>query len=373
MSALDLAPWGWDARVAHLWADAAATLSPASMPAVPGRVVGEHRGAWDVETGRGPIRAGGSGALRRAATAGGPSPAVGDWVALRPADRTAPDTIVGILPRHSAFTRREPGRAAAEQVVAANVDTVLLVSAVGRDANPRRVERYLAVAWASGAEPVVVVNKADLRDGLADALRLVGHAAPGLPVVAVSARTGDGLDRLAAHLRPGMTVALLGSSGVGKSSLVNALLGEDRLDTGAVRADDDRGRHTTTARMLVRLPGGACLLDTPGMRELGMAGGEAGAALDATFADVTSLAAECRFADCRHADEPGCAVRAAVDDGILPSERLESHRRLEREARAAAARLDARGRAEERRETRRRGALYREILRTKYGEEGRAR
>ena len=375
MTSLALVAWGWDERTAEAWHATASAAAPrdGSWRPVPGRVVGEHRGGWDVETGEGSVRAGGSGALRREAAAGGPSPAVGDWVALHRADRAAPDTVVAIVPRRTAFVRREPGRIAAEQVVAANVDTVLLVTAVGRDANARRIERYLAVAWASGADPVVVVNKADLRDGLADALRLVGRAAPGLSVVTVSARTGDGLGQLETHLRPAATVALLGSSGVGKSSLANALLGEDLIETAAVRADDDRGRHTTTSRMLVRLPGGACLLDTPGMRELGMAGAEAGAALDATFADVTSLAVECRFADCRHAAEPGCAVRAAIDRGILPPERLESHRQLEREARAAAARLDARGRAEERRETRRRGVMYREILRAKYGEEGRGR
>ena len=293
-----------------------------------------------------------------------------DWVAVRDGAGgpvAVPSTIVEILPRRSVFVRREPGRAAAGQVVAANVDTVLLVTAVGRDVNPRRLERYLAVAWASDAAPVVVVNKADLRDGLADALRVAGRVAGGAPLVAVSARSGEGLESLAAHLGPGVTVALLGSSGVGKSSIVNALLGEERLDTGGVRADDDRGRHTTTTRMLLRLPGGACLLDTPGMRELGMAGGETDGALDVAFADVVSIAESCRFADCAHESEPGCAVRRAVDDGTLAAARLESHRKLVREARATAARLEARGRADERRETKRRGIAYKEIHRAKYG------
>jgi ribosome biogenesis GTPase len=294
---------------------------------------------------------------------------VGDWVALRPADDAAPSTIAAILPRRSAFVRREPGRAEAEQVIAANVDTVFLVTAVGRDVNPRRLERYLGVAWASGAAPVVVVNKADLRDGLADAMRAAGWVAGRAPLVAVSALSGEGLASLETHMALGTTVALLGSSGVGKSSLVNALLGEDLLDTGGVRADDDRGRHTTTTRMLVPLPGGACLLDTPGMREVGMAGGETDGALDAAFTDVAALAAACRFSDCGHDSEPDCAVRVAVGDGTLPAERFASHRKLLHEARATAARLDARGRADERRETRRRGVAYKEILRAKYGGE----
>ena len=368
ISGSGLAAWGWDDRVAAAWDDAAAPFAGRAWTPAAGRVVTEHRGAWDVETGEGLVRAIGSGAVRRAAATEGLAPAVGDWVVLRHAERDAPETIVAILPRRTAFVRRAAGQIAAEQVVAANVDVVLLVTAVGRDANARRLERYLAVTWASGAAPVIVVNKADLRDGLADALRAVGRAAVGIPLVAVSALTGDGLDRLADHLDPEMTVALLGSSGVGKSSLVNALAGEVRLETGAVRADDDRGRHTTTARMLVRLPGGPCLLDTPGMRELGMAGAEDEGALDVAFADVAALAAGCRFADCAHATEPGCAVRSAIDDGRLAEERLESLRRLAREARASAARLDARSRAEERRETRRRGVMYREILRAKYGE-----
>ena len=366
MSGLGLVRWGWDDSVAAAW-DAMVEDATDLQGAVPGRVSAEHRGAWDVVVGLETVRAGASGALRRAAEARRSVPAVGDWVALRAADGAAPATVVAILPRRSAFVRREPGRAAAEQVVAANVDIVFLVTAVGRDVNPRRLERYLAVAWASGAAPVVVVNKADLRDGLADAMRVAGRVAGGAPLVAVSARSGEGLASLAEHVAPATTIALLGSSGVGKSSLINALLGEVLLDTGGVRADDDRGRHTTTARMLVPLPGGACLLDTPGMREVGMAGSETEGALDAAFADVAALATACRFSDCGHASEPGCAVRRAVEDGTLPAERLASHQKLLSEARAAATRLDARGRAEERRETRRRGVAYKEILRAKYG------
>jgi len=369
MNGSDLVRWGWRPAVAEAWASATAHLGD-GRPLVPARVIAEHRGAWELQADAGALRAGTSGTLRGAVAAGA-APAVGDWVAVRTGEGAGPSTIVAILPRRSTFVRREPGRAAAGQVVAANVDAVLIVTAVGRDVNPRRLERYLAVAWGSGAVPVIVVNKADLRDGLADAVRIAGRVAGAASVLAVSARTGEGVASLSPYVGPGATVALLGSSGAGKSSLVNALVGEERLDTGEVREDDERGRHTTTARMLVPLGNGACLLDTPGMRELGMAGGEADAGLVEAFADVAALAAGCRFADCGHGPEPGCAVRRAVEDGSLPAGRLESHGRLAREARAAAARLDSRARADERREARRRGVMYREILRAKYGEESR--
>jgi ribosome biogenesis GTPase len=247
-------------------------------------------------------------------------PAVGDWVAAAPLRDEQKAVIEAVLPRRTAFTRSDPW-SDAEEVVAANVDTVLVVTAVGRDFNPRRLERYLAAAHESGADPVVLVNKADLEPDTA-AVSQAQAAAPGVPVHLVSAKAGTGLEQLAPYLVRGRTVALLGSSGVGKSTLANRLAGTD-LATAEVR-EDERGRHTTTRRQLVPLPGGGLLLDTPGLRELQLSGAD----LDETFPEIAALAAECRFRNCSHTHEPGCAVRAAVEAGELPRERLESYVKL---------------------------------------------
>ncbi len=261
-----------------------------------------------------------------------------------------------VLPRRTCFTRKVAGRTSDAQVAAANVDTVFLVAGLDGDFNPRRIERYLVAAASSGAAAVVVLNKADLvlRANPAQyAVRIaeVEEIAGSAPVHAVSALAGDGLDALAPWLAPGRTVALLGSSGVGKSTLVNALAGAARQDTGPVREADSRGRHTTTHRELVALPGGAWLVDTPGMRELGLVGGAAGGEADAlgaaSFGDVEALARACRFADCQHAGQPGCAVAAALADGSLDPERHASWRKLGRELRAHAARHDKKIAAEE--------------------------
>jgi ribosome biogenesis GTPase / thiamine phosphate phosphatase len=260
------------------------------------------------------------------------------------------------------------------QVVAANVDVVFLVAGLDGDFNLRRIERYVTAIWESGAQPVVVLNKADVRDG--DALPAlvaeVEAVAMGVPVVALSARAGDGLAALDPHLVPGRTIALVGSSGVGKSTLVNALLGEERLATGAVREDDSRGRHTTTHRELVALPGGAVLLDTPGMREFalwgeGEDGGDATGGLAATFADVEAFAAGCRFGDCAHEAEPGCAVRAALADGTLDPARHASWLKLGRELRAFAIRHDARLARVERAKWKAVSKSAKEHMKRKYG------
>jgi ribosome biogenesis GTPase len=265
---------------------------------------------------------------------------VGDWVAY------AGGLIHGVLPRRTAFVRRAAGNETVEQVLAANIDTVFLVMAFYRDLNPRRLERYLALAWESGADPAIVLTKLDLADDADAAITEIESVALGVPVHPVSAVTGEGLDELEPYLGPGRTVVLLGSSGVGKSTLVNALLGEERQATKEIRAFDGRGRHTTTARELIGLPGGGLVLDTPGMRELQL--WEAAEGLIGTFGDIDELALTCRFSDCSHESEPGCAVRDAVD-----ADRLESWRKLGRELRHLELKQDARARSEARKEWRR--------------------
>lgn len=296
---------------------------------VPARVVCEHRDAYDVSGATGELRAEISGRFRHEHTVRAEWPAVGDWVAVaaRPEEGTA--TIHGVLPRRSRFSRKAAGERTDEQVVAANVDVVFLVSGLDGDFNIRRIERYLAVAWESGARAIIVLNKADLCADPARYVAEVESVAFGTPVLPMSAANDDGVDALRAVLSPGCTAAFLGSSGVGKSSLVNALLGSSRQSTHRVRGDDSRGRHTTTRRELIVVPGGGIVIDTPGMRELQLWSDEGG--IGTAFADVEALAAKCRFADCRHDNEPGCMVRDALASGTLRPERFRSYRKLQRE------------------------------------------
>lgn len=289
-----------------------------------------------------------TGRFRFEALAPSDYPAVGDWVTL--ADGQQPAVITAVLPRRSAFvrsaadaSRRTSGNLVDEQVLAANVDVAFLVAGLDHDFNLRRLERYLAVAWSSGVRPVIVLNKVDVALDLDDRLLAVESIAPTVPIVVLSALTGDHVTDLAPYLAPGQTAVVLGSSGVGKSTLVNALLGEQRQSTAAVREDDSRGRHTTTHRELFELPGGAFLIDTPGIRALEVAGADQG--IDTAFDDIADLALACRFSDCRHEAEPGCAVRSALDDGRLTADRLASHRKLERELAHAERKGDARARA----------------------------
>lgn len=269
--------------------------------------------------------------------------AVGDWVAIE--ERTDVIQIREVLPRRTAIRRKPPGAAVEEQILAANVDLVFIASAVGADFNLRRIERLLTVAYQSGAVPAIILTKADLED-VGSYTAQLAEIAPGIPTLAVSALRGDGLDAVRALFGVGKTAVLLGSSGVGKSTLINRLIGDDPLRTHSVHRGG-QGRHTTSHRELLRVPGGALIIDTPGLREIQLWAGEE--ALGQVFSDIEELARTCRFTDCQHQGEPGCAVRAALDDGRLDSERLKNYRKMQRELRSIEVRADARLQSEERR------------------------
>lgn len=256
-------------------------------------------------------------------------PTTGDFVMIHYIDN-GDSQIIATLPRKTFFSRREPGPVPRDQAVAANFDYVFIMQSLNLDFNPKRLERYLALAWQSGATPVILLTKADLVEDYWDYLTQVDRVAAGVNIHVVSAHTGYGLSRLNAYLQPGKTVVFLGSSGVGKSSLVNALAGEEIMAVSAIREDDSKGRHTTTHRQLIRLQSGVMIIDTPGMRELGMWNVSEG--LDQAFADVESYLGKCRFSDCKHEREPGCAIRAAIEAGQLDISRWESYQKLSEEA-----------------------------------------
>ncbi len=303
----------------------------------PGRIVRESRQRYTVETASGRHQARVVGRLIHHSEDASELPVIGDWVALR-SDADHDATIHAVLPRVSKLSRKVAGRRTEEQIVAANVDTILLVMGLDGDFNLRRLERFMVSAWESHAQPMVILNKADICTDVDDRRAAVENVAPGAPVFITSCALGDGVDRVLAELVPGNTVVVVGSSGVGKSSLINCLLGQDRLRTGTVREGDDRGRHTTTHRELVMLPNGALLIDSPGIRELQLWNAEAG--MDQAFRDIQALAARCRFRDCTHHDEPGCAVRESIASGQLDPARLGNLHNLEKEQRALELRQD---------------------------------
>lgn len=361
-----LVPYGWDEEYHRAFvARTTEGDGDAHLPtARPARIISQHRGAWRARTEIGELWAVTPGRVRHRVVSPRDLPAVGDWVLVRLGEPADGATILEILPRRTCFVRKEAGERSREQVVATNIDVVFLMMSMNNDFNLRRLERYLVATRDSGAEPVVLLSKADLTEQSEEMLVAVEAVAGGAPVHLLSSVTGDGLDAVRDYLRPRTTLALLGSSGVGKSTLINVLAGEELLRTQEIRESDDRGCHTTTHRELFLLPGGALMLDTPGMRELTVWEAEERVVED-TFDDIKELAESCKFRDCKHGNEPGCAVRAALESGELDEARWRSHLGLGKELAYEVRRHDAAAAAAERRKWKGIQKDYRRIMKDK--------
>lgn len=329
---MELVNLGWSDRFAHSFAPYA------DQGYRVGRVAVVYRSQYHLFTEQGDLTATLTGKFRHQTQTSEDFPAVGDWVVIQTVDDTQQGLIEAVLPRKSQFSRQAAGTRTAAQIVAANVDTLFLMSGLDQDFNLRRIERYLVMAWESGASPVIVLNKADLCGNLDQAIMAVEDIAFGVPIISLSALQQDNLEALNPYLKPGYTIALLGSSGVGKSTLTNQLLSSEIQITQTVREDDSKGRHTTTSRTMLRLPSGALLIDTPGMRELQLWLAED--SVDETFADIETLAQQCRFRDCQHQSEPGCAIQAALASGELSAKRFGNYQKLQKEQAYAHRRRD---------------------------------
>ncbi len=332
---------GWN----HFFQQQTADQNPEFLPA---RVSRQDANRYILLSEKGELIGHLPGRFRQLALSKADIPTVGDWVLVSPIEGGEAGTvqIEYLLERKSKFSRKEAGDVVDEQVVAANIDTIFIVNGLDDDFNPKRIERYLLLSWDSGAVPVIVLNKSDICDDLDNKLEELEAIAMGTPIITISAKEGSGIDAIRENIESGSTCALMGSSGVGKSTIINALLGYERFDTGEVREDDSKGRHTTTFREMVRLPEGGLIIDTPGMREIQVWADEE--SIGRSFSDIEELALNCKFTDCQHDQEPGCAIRDAIDDGSLEENRLTSYRKLLRELQHLEAQVDPAARAEKR-------------------------